>query len=330
MPETKLADDFYVSTLGLGCASMSHGYGPANRDDEESTRVIHRAIELGVTLFDTADVYGPFTNEYLLGRALRGHRDEVTIASKCGLVARADGKLSRNGRPESLRAACAGSLRRLRVDTIDLYQLHRVDPAVPLAETWGALADMVTEGKLRGLGISHATVEELDLIHAIHPLTAVQYELSILATDNLRDILPWCRANNVGFLAFAPIGRGFLSGKIASGGLVDGDSRIRDPRFEEEAMRANETILDGLRVVCARHGATPAQVAIAWTLAQGENVVPIPGTRKRRWLEENVAAAELRLSREDLAYLDGMPPAMGKMHWEAARSTDSTRAGATT
>ncbi|MER7109315.1 aldo/keto reductase [Streptomyces sp. NPDC000229] len=329
MWETKLADGFSVSALGLGCSSMSHGYGPDSRDDEESARVLHRAVELGISLFDTADVYGPFTNEELLGRTLAPYRDEVRIATKCGLVARPDGTFSRNGRPEHLRAACERSLRRLGGEAIDLYQLHRIDPEVPLAETWGTLGELVTEGKVRALGISHATRDELDTMHRIFPLTTVQYELSVWAPQNKREILPWCRENGVGFLAFAPIGRGYLSGKVSHDSLYAGDSRTRDPRFRAEAMRANEAILAGLREVCSRHeGATPSQVAIAWVLAQGPEVVPIPGTRRMHWLEENVAATALRLTEEDVRQLDQLPVATGEMRWDAVRpeGADARRA----
>ncbi|WP_051872240.1 aldo/keto reductase [Streptomyces sclerotialus] len=333
MWKTKLADNFSVSALGLGCSSMSYGYGSGPRDDKESTRVIHRALDLGIDLFDTADVYGPFTNEELLGRALEHRDDEAVVATKCGMIARPDGKFVRNGRPEHLRRACEASLRRLRTDTIGLYQLHRVDPAVPLAETWGALGELVTEGKVRALGISHATCEELDEVHAVFPLTTVQYELSVWAPQNKRDILPWCRRNGVGFLAFAPIGRGFLSGTLTHEHLHTGDSRVRDPRFRAEAMRANEAILETLRAVADRHGdATPSQVAIAWALAQGPDVVPIPGTRHLHWLEENVAAAGLRLTEADLHQLDNLPTAVGEMHWDSFRNrrSDGTEAHGST
>lgn len=321
MWEVKLADGFTVSALGLGCSSMSHGYGPGDRDDEESARVLHRAVELGITLFDTADVYGPFRNEELLGRCLEPYADRVQIATKCGLVAQPDGKLTRNGRPEHLRAACEASLRRLRTEAIGLYQLHRIDPDVPVAETWGALGELVTEGKVRDLGVSHATTAELAEMHRTFRLSTVQYELSVWAQQNKRDVLPWCRANGVGFLAFAPIGRGYLSGKVSPGSLYAGDSRNRDPRFELESMRANEAILAGLRQVCARYqGATPSQVAIAWALAQGPDVVPIPGTRRLRWLEENAAAAELTLTEDDLRLLDALPAARGEMRWDGVRA----------
>lgn len=323
MRRTTLANGLSVSSIGLGCSSMSYGYEPAARDDRESVRVLRRAVELGVTLFDTADIYGPYTNERLLGRALRQHRDEVTIATKCGLVVRPDGKFGRDGRPEHLRAACEGSLRRLGVEAIGLYQLHRVDPAVPLSETWGALRDLVIEGKVRALGISHATDQELDHVHAIYPITAVQYELSVWATRSRDEVLPWCRKNGVGFLAFAPVGRGFLSGRVDPRSIAADDSRSRDPRFGVEAARANEAIVAGLRAIGARHGATAAQVAIAWTIAQGDNVVPIPGTRHRTWLEENVAAGRLRLTEADLADICRLPVPQGEMSWDNTRTTDA-------
>ncbi|MER5628383.1 aldo/keto reductase [Streptosporangium sp. NPDC002544] len=325
MRTTNLTDGFSVSAIGLGCSSMSHGYGPTERDDEESVRVIHRAVSYGIDIFDTADVYGPFTNELLLGRALRSHRDDVTIATKCGLVVMPDGKFHRNGRPDYLRAACEGSLQRLQVDVIDLYQLHRVDPAVPLVETWGALGELVTEGKVRALGISHATCDELELLHSVFPITAVQYELSVWATANREDVLPWSQKNNVGFLAFAPLGRGYLSGKIDHSAIGTEDSRNRDPRFLPDAMSANHAIVEGLRRVGARHGATPAQVAIAWTLAQGDNVVPIPGTRKLHWLRDNAAAVDLHLTSEDLRDIDDLPQAVGEMSWDQFRSAGADR-----
>ncbi|MER6175767.1 aldo/keto reductase [Streptosporangium sp. NPDC001681] len=323
MRQTNLTDDFSVSAIGLGCSSMSHGYGPADRDDEESVRVIHRAIDYGIDIFDTADVYGPYTNEKLLGRALGSHRDDVTIATKCGLVVGPDGKFRRNGRPEYLRTACEGSLRRLRTDSIGLYQLHRVDPAVPLVETWGALGELVTEGKVRALGISHATCEELELVHSVFPITAVQYELSVWSTGTLDDVLPWSQKNGVGFLAFAPLGRGYLSGHVDHTALGADDSRSRDPRFSPDAMSVNQAIVEGLRAIGARHGVTSAQVAIAWTMAQGGNVVPIPGTRRRHWLGDNAAAVDLLLTPEDLRDIHNLPSAVGEMSWDQFRSTGS-------
>lgn len=328
MRKTQFVDGFPVSAIGLGCSSMSYGYQPLEneqRDDEESVRVIHRAVDLGIDLFDTADVYGPFSNEELLGRALKPFAGRVRIATKCGLFSRPDGTFSRDGRPEHIHRACDASLRRLQVDTIDLYQLHRVDPAVPLADTWGALGELVTAGKVRGLGISHATAEELDLVQAIFPVTAVQYELSVWCTASRDDVLPWCRKNSAGFLAFAPVGRGFLTGMLNHARLAHDDSRSRDPRFSPDAMHANRTIIEGLRRIGDRHGAAPAQVAIAWVLEQGDNVVPIPGTRHLRWLEENAAAVELRLTATDLAEIDALPPAIGEMSWDDTRFTGTRR-----
>ncbi|MFG1641378.1 aldo/keto reductase [Amycolatopsis sp. NPDC049252] len=321
MRHTRLTETLSVGEIGLGCSSMSYGYGPARtaRDHEESARVLRHAVDLGVTVFDTADVYGPFTNEQLLGEVLAPFRARTTIATKVGLVLRPDGTLERNGRPEYLREACEGSLRRLGVDAIGLYQLHRVDPDVPLAESWGALAELVTEGKVLGLGISHATVEELEQIHALFPIAAVQYELSVWERRNLDEILPWTWKNDVGFLACCPIGRGYLSGRVAVDELVAGDSRRRDPRFEAAAVTGNQRIVDGLHRVAARHGATPAQVAIAWLTTHGDNVVPIPGTRRLRWLAENVGAAGLRLNAEDLRDIDTLPVATGEKRWDEHR-----------
>jgi aryl-alcohol dehydrogenase-like predicted oxidoreductase len=327
MRHVKLTDGFSVSEIGLGCSSMSHGYGPADRDDEESVRVLRHAVDLGINLFDTADVYGPYTNELLLGRALAEYRDEVKIATKCGLVTRPDGKFGRDCRPEYLKAACEGSLRRLGVEAIDLYQLHRVDPEVPIEESWGALAELVVEGKVRALGISHATLDEIKRMHAIYPITAVQYELSVWVTANLDDILPWTQANGVGFLAFCPIGRGYLSGHVGPDTIADGDSRRGDPRFATEAMSRNQAIVTGLNQVAGRHGATAAQVAIAWIMAMGDNVVPIPGTRRLRWLRENAAAADLKLTDEDLRDIAALPPSTGEMSWDRVRTAAASGTG---
>ena len=313
-----LADGLKVGAIGLGCSPMSYGYGPGERDDAESVAVIHRALDFGINLFDTADVYGPGTNESLLGRALHGRRDEAVIATKCGLIAEPGGRMRRDGRPEHIRAACAESLRRLQTDHIDLYQLHRVDRSVPLEETWGALAGQVQVGHVRALGFSHASIEELDLVHSIHPVAAIQYELSMLAPQNLVDVLPWCRRNGVGFLAFSPLGRGFLSGRLTAGQIGPEDTRSFDPRFTTGAMQANEQILRGLHRVAARHGATPGQIALAWVMAQGENVVPIPGTKRQRWLLENAAAANIRLTDDDLREIAGLPRPVGRKTWDEA------------
>jgi aryl-alcohol dehydrogenase-like predicted oxidoreductase len=302
---------FTVGAVGLGCMGMSTAYGPEERDDEASVAVIHRAIDLGVTLIDTADAYGPFTNEELVGRALAGRRDAVTLATKCGLVWTGE-KMDRDGRPEHVREACDASLRRLGTDVIDLYQLHRVDEKVPLADTWGAMAELVTAGKARAIGMSEADVGQLTEAHAVHPVASVQSELSLWTRDPLDSVVPWCAANGAGFLPFAPLGRGFLTGTLpASGGFDERDMRSRLPRFTPEALAANQRIVEVVRTVAERHGAAPAQVAIAWTLAQGEHVVPIPGTKKLRYLEENAAAANLRLTADDLAELAAVPAPVG-------------------
>jgi len=286
---------------------MNWAYGDA--DDETSIRVIHRAVELGVTLFDTADVYGPFTNEDLVGRGLQGRRDQVAIATKVGLVVGPEGgyPLQPSGRPERIVREVEGSLTRLRTDVIDLYYLHRTDPAVPLEETWGAMADLVVAGKVLALGLSETTVEQTGLAHAIHPVAAVQSELSLWTRDPLADVVPWCAANGVAFVPFSPLGRGFLTGTITQAAFDPNDFRAKNPRFAQPAIDQSLVIVEGVRGVAQRHGATPAQVAIAWVLAQGSHVIPIPGTKRTTYLEENVAAADLRLGPEDLAELDALP-----------------------
>jgi aryl-alcohol dehydrogenase-like predicted oxidoreductase len=303
---------FTVGAVGLGCMGMSWGYSPQERDDATSVQVIRRALDLGVTLVDTADVYGPFHNEELVGRALAGRRDEVTLATKCGLVVEAVGRMSRDGSPEHIRAACDASLRRLGVEVIDLYQLHRVDEEVPLAESWGAMAGLVEAGKVRAIGLSEVGVEQLEEAAAVHPVATVQSELSLWTRDPLAGVVPWCAERGAGFLAFSPLGRGFLTGTLpATGDFAPDDFRARNPRFTEDARAANQRIVDVVRAVAQRRGATPAQVALAWVLAQGRHVVPIPGTKKLRYLEENVAAAGLRLTAADLAELDAVPAPVG-------------------
>jgi aryl-alcohol dehydrogenase-like predicted oxidoreductase len=257
-------------------------------------------------------VYGPFHNEELVGRALAGRRDEVTLATKCGLVVEAVGRMSRDGSPEHIRAACDASLRRLGVEVIDLYQLHRVDEEVPLAESWGAMAGLVEAGKVRAIGLSEVGVEQLEEAAAVHPVATVQSELSLWTRDPLAGVVPWCAEHDAGFLAFSPLGRGFLTGTLpATGGFAAEDFRARNPRFTEDARAANQRIVDVVRTVAQRRGATPAQVALAWVLAQGRHVVPIPGTKKLAYLEENVAAAGLQLTAADLAELDAVPAPVG-------------------
>ncbi|HVF08871.1 MAG TPA: aldo/keto reductase [Actinomycetota bacterium] len=296
------------SRIGLGCMPMSFGYADAGSDDAPDA-VIGRALDLGVTMFDTADVYGPFTNEDLVGRALEGRRGEATIATKVGLVVGPDGgyPLSRDARPERIVEQVHGSLRRLRTDTIDLYYLHRVDEHVPIEESWGAMAELVDAGHVRTLGLSEVGIDELERAHAIHAVAAVQSELSLWTRDALDEVVPWCAAHGALFVPFAPLGRGFLTGTITQAGFEPGDFRASNPRFTDESIEANQRLVRIVRAVANRHGATPAQVALAWTLAQGSHVLPIPGTKRINYLEENVGAASLQLSLADLADLDAAP-----------------------
>ncbi|MBE2316803.1 aldo/keto reductase [Solirubrobacter sp. CPCC 204708] len=295
---------------------MTWAYGQAERDEAESIRVIHRAAELGVTLLDTADMYGPYTNEELVGRAIAGRREDYFVATKCGLVVEdaAEYVIGKNGRPEHVRASVDGSLKRLGIDVIDLYQLHRVDPEVPLEETWGAMASLVEAGKVRALGMSEASVDELERAHAIHPVASLQSEASLWTRDAFADVVPWCVEHGAAFLPFAPLGRGFLTGALAPQKFPSGDFRKNNPRFQPEAMDANQALVERVQAVAARREATAAQVALAWLLAQGSNVVPIPGTKKVSRLEENAAAASLQLSAEDLAELDALPEAVGSRY----------------
>ncbi len=299
-----------VGAVGLGCMGMSWAYGAGERDDEVSRSVVRRALDLGVTLIDTADVYGPFTNEELVGSALQGRRDEAFLATKCGLVA-ADKGVRMDGRPEHVRAALDASLSRLGTDRVDLWQLHRVDPAVPVEETWGAMADQVAAGKALALGMSEVGVAQLEAAHAVHPVATVQSELSLWTRDPIAEVLPWCAAHGAGFLPFSPLGRGFLTGTVSAGSFDAGDFRARNPRFTAEAMAANAALVDAVRAVAERRGATTAQVALAWVLAQGKHVVPIPGTKKLHYLEQNAASADVHLTAADLAELDALPAPVG-------------------
>ncbi|WP_018657054.1 aldo/keto reductase [Actinomadura flavalba] len=318
-----------VGAVGLGLMGMSWAYGASERDDDASVALIHEALDLGVTFLDTAQVYGAGHNEELAGRALAGRRDEAVLATKTGLVAEGDG-MRRDGRPEHVRASAEQSLRRLRTDVIDLFYLHRVDPAVPLAETWGAMADLVAAGTVRRLGLSEVTVAQAAEAHALHPVAAVQSELSLWTRDALGaegghagggpdaagtggvgDVVAWCAANGAAFVPFSPLGRGFLTGAVTADGLEDGDYRAGNPRFQREAAEQNRRIVEIVQAVAARHGATAAQVAIAWTLAQGDHVIPIPGTKKSRYLHDNAGAAALDLTPDDLAELDAVPAAAG-------------------
>ena len=299
-----------VGPVGLGCMGMSWAYGADQRDDKQSVQVLHRALDLGVTLIDTADVYGPFTNETLVGHGLAGRRAEAFLATKVGLVVGPDG-IVKDGRPEHVREGIDGSLTRLQTDHVDLYQLHRVDDSVPLAETWGAMAELVTAGKVRHLGLSEVTVEQCAVAHAIHPVQAVQSELSLWTRDPLASVLPWCEANGAGFLPFSPLGRGFLTGTVSADSFGSQDFRARNPRFTAEAMAANAALVAAIQAVADRLHVTAAQVAIAWVLAQGEHVVPIPGTKKVHYLEQNAASADLVLTADDLAELNALPAPVG-------------------
>lgn len=299
-----------VGAVGLGCMGMTTAYDTNERDDEESVRVIHRAIELGVVLIDTAEVYGPYENEELVGRALaaRAMRERVVLATKTGLV-REDGGIRRDGRPERIREAIDGSLSRLGTDHVDLYYLHRVDPEVPVEESWGAMKEVAEAGKAVRLGISEATLEQIEKAHALHPVSAVQSEMSLWTRDWIEaGVVSWCAENGAAFVPYAPLGRGYLTGALSSRkGFDENDFRARNPRFSREALEGNRRIVEAVKAVAERLGATPAQVAIAWTLAQGEHVVPIPGTKKMRRLEENAAAADLDLPEDALADLERIP-----------------------
>ncbi|MER6299327.1 aldo/keto reductase [Kitasatospora sp. NPDC001539] len=302
-----------VGVIGLGCMGMTFAYDVGNRDDERSVGVIRQALDLGVSLIDTADMYGPFTNEEVVGAALAGpHRERAFLATKVGIVPGGAGATARDGRPEHVRRSIDDSLRRLGTDHVDLYQLHRVDPDVPIEETWGALAETVQAGKALRIGLSEVTVEEIKRAQSVHPVASVQSELSLWTRDVLADVLPYTEEQGIAFLPFSPLGRGFLTGSISSfDDLPEDDFRRRLPRFQQDALKTNLALVAKVREIAERVGATPAQVALAWVLAQGRYVFPIPGTKTPRYLVENVAAAEVRLSAADLAELDALPAAEG-------------------
>ncbi|MFJ6724942.1 MULTISPECIES: aldo/keto reductase [unclassified Streptomyces] len=320
-----------VGAVGLGCMPMSWGYSGSRQRGDASARTLHRALDLGASLLDTADMYGPFTNELVVGRVLRERRGDAFVSTKVGLLA-GEQHIVANGRPGYVRRACDASLRRLQTDVIDLYQLHRADPEVPVEETWGAMAELVRAGKVRALGLCavgalggrggrkdgarlyEATLRQLRRVQQVFPVSAVEAELSVWSPEARETLLPWCEERGIGLLAAMPLGNGFLSGRLRPGeGFEPDDMRARHPRFTAEMMAANQPIVVGLRRIAARHGAevTPAQVALAWVLAQGRHVVPVPGAKRERWVTENVGAAGLRLTERDLAEIAELPAAQG-------------------
>ncbi|MGX1914586.1 aldo/keto reductase [Streptomyces phaeochromogenes] len=320
-----------VGAVGLGCMPMSWAYSGSRQRGDESLRTVHTALDRGATLLDTADMYGPFTNELLVGRALKERRSEAFVSTKVGLLV-GEQHIVANGRPGYVKRACDASLRRLQTDVIDLYQLHRADPEIPVEETWGAMAELVSAGKVRALGLcavgarSHrrsgarlhdGTIRQLERVQQVFPVSTVEAELSVWSPEALEGLLPWCEARGVGFLAAMPLGNGFLTGTLTPGeGFEPDDVRARHPRFTAEMMAANQPIVAGLRRIAARHSAqgaevTPAQVALAWVLGRGRHVVPVPGTKRECWAAENAGAAGLRLTTEDLAEVAGLPSARG-------------------
>jgi aryl-alcohol dehydrogenase-like predicted oxidoreductase len=308
MRDRTLGQGLTVPELGLGCMGMSQSYGTP--DDGESVATIHRALDLGVTMLDTSDSYGPYTNERLVGAAIKGRRDEVVLATKFGQEFRPDGTRGINGRPDYVRRACDDSLQRLGVDYIDLYYQHRVDPDVPVEETWGALSELVSAGKVRFLGISEAAPATVRRAHAVHPMTAGQYEYSLFSRDPEAEVLPLLRELGIGMVCYSPLGRGMLTGILpAAGEFGERDFRRTAPRFQGENLQHNLAVADRIAELATAKGVTAAQLALAWVLAQGDDLVAIPGTKRRTYLEQNLAATAITLSPGELGQLDELAPA---------------------
>jgi aryl-alcohol dehydrogenase-like predicted oxidoreductase len=307
-----------VGRIGLGAMGMSTAFTGAGTDDAESIRTIHRALDLGVTLLDTAEIYGPFTNEELVGEAIKGRRDQVVLATKFGMVSHAgSGPGHLDSSPANVRTAVEGSLRRLGTDHVDLYYQHRVDPRTPIEETVGALAQLVREGKVRHIGLSEAWVDTIRRARAVHPITALQSEYSLFTRDQEAEVLPLLRELGIGFVAYSPLGRGMLTGTVRSlDELDDTDFRKSNPRFMGENFQRNQRLVDEVEAIATEVESTPGQVALAWLLTKGHDVVPIPGTKHVSRVEENVGADEVELSSEQIERLDELPPAAGEHHNE--------------
>jgi aryl-alcohol dehydrogenase-like predicted oxidoreductase len=328
IPTRALGQGLEVSAQGLGCMGMSQVYGPA--DEAESLATIARALELGVTFLDTADVYGLGHNEQLVGRAIAGRRDDVVLATKFGIARRPDDNAFRsvNGRPEYVRSACDASLERLGVDHIDLYYQHRADPNVPIEDTVGAMAELVAAGKVRNLGLSEAAADTIRRAHAVHPISALQSEWSLWSRDVEDEDVPSARELGIGIVPYSPLGRGFLSGQIRStDDLSRGDFRRGTPRFEGENFNRNLEVVERVRTIAAEKGITPGQLALAWVQAQGDDVVPIPGTKRRTYLEENVGALDVTLTADDIAELEAVASTSAV---SGARTADMTWVAGTT